>query len=97
MDDGGSYWNVYAWAPGIDYNHCGGMCGNNNGNPNDDAVAYIVDNVNDLREDQRVTSANDLWTWKYTGGAATVTKPPYASECAYVAPVVSVPVLSNGG
>ena len=97
MDDGGQYYNVYLTAPGIDYGHTAGLCGNNNGDPNDDNPAYVVDDTNLLFPSMRVTSANDLWAWKPVTGATAPTLPPFAQECAYVAPVVSKPVLSNGG
>ena len=97
--DGGFYLNAYATAPGVDYGNTVGLCGNNNGNPNDDVPAYVVD-VNQaylLFPSMVVTAANDLWSWKPTTTVTVPTLPAFAQECSYTAPVVSKPLLSNGG
>ena len=88
------YLNIYATAPGIDWNRTEGMCGNNNGNPNDDAPGSTISYASQLFPGMVPTT--DLWAWKLTSTVTASTLPPYAAECAYVAPVVSKPVISAG-
>ena len=96
IGDGGVYYNIYVSVPGIDNNHVVGMCGNFNGNPNDDAPGYIIQDASQLFPGMVVTAANDLWRWKPTTTVTASTLPPYAAECAYVPPPVIVPVISAG-
>jgi hypothetical protein len=89
------YMNVYVNAPGMDFGKTTGMCGNFDGNPSNDAPAYVVQHVSELFESQKIK--NDLWAWKFTGATQSVPVSPFSQECPYVAPVVSRPVLQQGG
>jgi hypothetical protein len=73
------------------------MCGNNNGNPSDDAPGYEIYLESQLFASMHVTPQTDLWAWKPTTTVTAPTLPSYAQECVYVAPVVSKPIISYGG
>eukprot|EP00056_Hartaetosiga_gracilis_P010697 m.159312 g.159312 ORF g.159312 m.159312 type:complete len:1837 (+) comp13368_c0_seq3:108-5618(+) len=95
---GKKYINVYVTAPGVDRGRTAGMCGNNNGNRNDDANTCNncwIHNLNDLYESQRPTS--DLFSWYPSPGSANVqaTLPPFAEECDYIEPAFVRPILNN--
>jgi hypothetical protein len=71
--------------------------GNNNGNPNDDAPAYVVDGGLDrLFKSQQIT--RDLWAWQPPAvlpqGDAL---PPYAKECPYIEPTYLTPTIVYPG
>ncbi len=88
--------NVYITVPGIDYNRTIGMCGDNNGNPNNDAPAYVINDPNLIPDSMKVNPQTDLWGWVPSNTATAATLPPFAEECSYTAPVVSKPLISYG-
>jgi len=93
---GKRYINVYATAPGVDYSNTAGVCGNNDGNRNNDvSVAYNgwIHNLANLYESQRPTE--NLFNWYPSGVSVAPTLPPFAEECDYVDPIYVRPVLGN--
>ncbi|EGD75710.1 hypothetical protein PTSG_07827 [Salpingoeca rosetta] len=91
------YINVYVTAPGVDYGNTVGVCGNNNGNPNDDMdIGYNrwIYNLDLLYESQRPTE--NLFSW-YPSGISDdgPTLPPFAEECDYQDPPFVRPILNN--
>jgi len=85
--------NMYATAPGIDYKQTVGICGNFNGNPNDDSPIYQAYSPSQMFANQLPTI--DLFNWYPTTMNPPVIQSPYAQECSYIPPVFIVPVLSQ--
>jgi hypothetical protein len=95
---GKRYINVFATAPGVDRARTLGVCGNNNGNPNDDVNVGHNGWIHDLAtlfESQRVTTATDVFRFVPTGVAAPVPAAPFAEECAYIDPPFVRPILNQ--
>lgn len=92
---GGWGMNVYFTAPGQDYNRTVGMCGNNNGNPNDDTTGYVIWLAKDLFPTQRLGTRQDLWTWFPSAVPAT----PVANTAGLCTTVDTpiIPILNNPG
>eukprot|EP00052_Salpingoeca_macrocollata_P024315 m.216842 g.216842 ORF g.216842 m.216842 type:complete len:1872 (+) comp22226_c0_seq1:169-5784(+) len=89
---------VYGYAPGQDYFRTYGMCGNNNGDPNDDAPAFRIRNLALLFQDQRVTGVAgrpNLFTWRPTSPHVTGVAPPHQEECDYVEVPYVPPVIDH--
>eukprot|EP00045_Choanoeca_perplexa_P016632 m.226567 g.226567 ORF g.226567 m.226567 type:complete len:1779 (+) comp17312_c0_seq1:269-5605(+) len=99
------YMNVYVTAPGVDSKRTTGLCGNNDGvKTNDVNVGHNgwINNLNLLAASQRVTAANDLFSWYPAAGsvAPVPTLPPFAEECnytlaPYVRPILNQPNVEN--
>jgi hypothetical protein len=63
-DTGGWGANVYVQAPGIDFNAVCGVCGNFDGNRNNDFLDYSTMTYGRLNSCQQVNLATeDLWAW----------------------------------
>jgi len=86
------YGNMYVTAPGQDYGLTQGICGNFNGNKNDDAPVYVASSPSQMRPD--MIPKVDLFNWKPTG-IINVVSSPYAKECNYTEPTYIRPILSN--
>jgi len=86
------YGNMYVTAPGQDYGMTQGICGNFNGNKNDDAPVYVASSPSQMRPD--MIPKIDLFNWKPTG-IINVNPSPYAKECNYTEPTYIRPILSN--
>eukprot|EP00055_Hartaetosiga_balthica_P011100 m.49500 g.49500 ORF g.49500 m.49500 type:complete len:1837 (-) comp7454_c0_seq3:541-6051(-) len=93
---GRKYLNIYVTAPGVDRDNTVGMCGNNNGNRNDDTSACYNCWINDfasLYESQRPKT--DLFSFYPSPVTVTPTLPPFAEECDYMDPPFVRPILNN--
>ena len=89
------YMNVYMQAPGLDHNAVCGICGNFNGNPNDDFQIYVTRDYNQLMACQQV-AGEGLWDWQPTQVTTTdAPLPSDAKECNYTETLLSRPVLNN--
>jgi len=93
---GKRYMNIYATAPGVDYKHTEGMCGNFDGNRNNDAnVGYgqWIHSLSKLYDSQRPKV--NLFDWYPSGLTPAPTLPPHAEECQYIEPPFVRPLLNN--
>ncbi len=89
--------DVYTSAPGMDFGKTTGLCGNFNNVASDDAASYnyFYGSVAELPAHMRISS--DLFQYVASPSPPSAPPSPFASECPYVAPVVSRPVLQQGG
>ena len=89
--------NVYTSAPGMDFGKTTGICGNFNGIAADDAPSYnyYYQHVAEMPASMQISS--NLFQFVASPSPPSAPPSPFASECAYVAPVVSRPVLQQGG
>jgi hypothetical protein len=99
---GRRYMNVYATAPGVDRDRTVGICGNNNGNPNDDVnVGHNawIHNLGVLFDNQRVSASNDIFNFNPATSNdlfdVTPSLPPFAEECDYIDPKFIRPILNQ--
>lgn len=88
------YGNMYVTAPGQDYGATEGICGNFNGNRDDDVPIYVATSASQMPAS--MIPQMDLFNWVPSASDAVIVAPsPYAKECNYTEPTFIRPVLSN--
>ncbi|EGD72656.1 hypothetical protein PTSG_04390 [Salpingoeca rosetta] len=86
------YMSMYLTAPGRDFNDVEGVCGNFDGNPNNDAPVYYARSVNQLWSSQR--PSYDLFAW-YPSPSPPSPPPRSYEECTYEEPPFVRPILNR--
>ena len=88
--------NIYVHAPSRDYQAgVQGICGNFNGNRNDDSPCggCKLHNLNSLFDGQKPN--RDLFSWYPSSVIDPVIPSPHVEECEYVPPVFRPPILTH--
>lgn len=101
----------HRYTASVDYQASCGICGNFNGDRNDDAPAYRVNNYNELWGCQQVPSVADhqfpnlrtqvdIWNWVYNeadfnGGSQDVSYPGAQETCPYELLEIIMPIIAG--
>ncbi len=91
----GSYIDLYVQTPGIDFNSVCGICGNFDGNPNNDYNVYMSTMYSQLTACQQVQASEDLWNWQPSSISPEPVLPIGAEKCNYTEPTYIKPIINN--
>jgi hypothetical protein len=91
----GTYVDLYVQTPGIDFNSVCGICGNFDGNPNNDYTVYMSTQYSQLMPCQQVLPSEDLWNWVPSSIAPPPVIPVGSEKCNYTETTYIKPILNN--
>ena len=91
----GTYVDLYVQTPGIDFNSVCGICGNFDGNPNNDYTVYMSTQYSQLMPCQQVLPSEDLWSWIPSSVAPPPIIPIGSEKCNYTETTYIKPIINN--
>ena len=96
----GNNMNVYIDIPGIYWQNVGGMCGNFDGNSNNEGnPSYVIGSYSSLPNEWKVNPSESLWIWEPSenidNSEITLHIPPNSHTCEYTRPLHGKPIISN--